>query len=112
MYNLPKEIQNLIYEFDITYKEKLDKCIDELKKNKLFVFDGYVFYYYIPRHLELHITNSIQHPFYIHSSFNVSYIQFLKFKRENQLSEVKHTNFSYDSLRLKLIKKMNSFQFF
>ena len=35
MFNLPRELQQLIYEYDTTYREKYKECMEEFGFNKL-----------------------------------------------------------------------------
>ena len=51
-YDLPKELQEVIYEFDPTYRMVMKECLKEVEKNKkdtIFYFDANSLYHYSVR---------------------------------------------------------------
>ena len=90
----PTEILTYIYEFDPTYHHLFSIVIEQLIKPKVYhvLTNGnkIIYYIYFPKQRVLHMTNSITSPFYICTSYDISFFkmndiikQYKLFRKEN-----------------------------
>lgn len=73
-FNLPEEIIRYIYEFDNTYREIFQECLQYLTKFCIYKSQNKnlkLYYVYNPESKVLHMTNDLKNPVYICSSFGV-----------------------------------------
>lgn len=73
-FNLPEEIIRYIYEFDNTYREIFQECLQYLTKFCIYKSQNRnlkLYYVYNPESKVLHMTNDLKNPVYICSSFGV-----------------------------------------
>lgn len=80
---LPNEIISYIYEYDSTYYPIMRECFKYISKYKIYTHDNIItiFYIYNPEDLNLHMTDSIDNPSYICTSFQIKYDQFENIKK-------------------------------
>lgn len=99
MYQLPTEIQSIIYEYDPTFHDNYKIIIQELINYKYYYFQVdsvCTFYVYCPKSCTFHVTNSLQSPNYIRTVYNIHYLQFRKLVRLYHLIEDKSLKVEYD----------------
>lgn len=83
-FRLPEEIISYIYEFDSTYHEKMKECLKYIQKYEIYsIANNY--YIYDPDINTLHMTDSIESPSYICSSFEIDCEIFSTIKKKNNL---------------------------
>jgi len=81
---LPEEIISYIYEFDSTYHENMKECLKYIQKYEIYSFTN-SYYIYDPEIDTLHMTDSIESPSYICSSFEINRDIFSRIKKKHNL---------------------------
>lgn len=86
MYTLPSELQNIIYSYDNTFHEIWETINKDISEYKFFFFNLFnsttMYYVYCPKSSSFHMTNSLESPNYICSTYNINrlkLIQYIKF---------------------------------
>jgi hypothetical protein len=99
MYQLPFEIQCIIYQFDGTYHDIYKQVMNQITKRRYFYFCSfghYLYYVYIPQDNIFHMTNSLDAPNFILSTYEIDVFQLEKVIKQYQLKEVDMLAFQFD----------------
>lgn len=72
-YDLPHEIICYIYEFDNTFRERFNKVLQDIERYQVYSYcNQTMFYIYDIRAEMSHVTNSLEIPNWISTSFRIS----------------------------------------
>jgi len=75
-YDLPHEIISYIYEFDNTFRDKFDKVLEDIQQYQVYSYknmNNETMFYIYDIHTEMsHVTNSLETPNWISTSFRIS----------------------------------------
>ena len=77
-YELPTEIIKTIYEFDATYKELFNTVLQDLTMVRFSRFNNLIFYIFDPISQSVHMTNSLERPYYICTSYEINFLKYSK----------------------------------
>ncbi len=87
-HELPQEIISMIYEFDPTFKNLFDIVLQDLTRVRLSTFNDFAYYIFDPNSQCLHMTNDVNNPYYICTSYEINYFKYLEIKKMAGLIEI------------------------
>jgi len=97
MFHLPDDIIRYIYEFDNTYRNVFDECLQCITMNQIYKSRlRNLYYVYIEDKNVLHMTNDIKKPSYICSSFNIRKSDLDDLLRRYQMERKYNIKLEYD----------------
>ena len=97
MFHLPDEIIRYIYEFDNTYREIFDECLEYICKFKIYKSKVLNIYYIYNREKNvLHRTNNLIKPSFICSSYGVNDEKFKILLKEYNMERQYNAKLEYN----------------
>lgn len=86
-YDLPNELIEYIYEFDPTYVDLFNSVLNDLQSIRFSKFDNMIYYVYYPEEHCLHMTNNLERPYYICTSYGINLIKYFNIVKQYNLQE-------------------------